>query len=136
MTTAPFLTSPQVSGAIYAAGSLICHQRPERSFHVNGAQLPVCARCMGLYVGGLLGVFVWAWIAGVGSTPALRVRAFTASTRFRTLLIVAAIPTVFSLATALAGLWDPGNARRAVLALPLGLVIGVVVTAVAARDLR
>ena len=36
---------------IYAAGSLICHQRPERSFHLLGAQLPVCARCMGIYAG-------------------------------------------------------------------------------------
>ncbi len=35
----------------YAIGSLICHQRPERSFHLAGVQLPVCARCLGVYAG-------------------------------------------------------------------------------------
>ena len=36
---------------VYAIGSLICHQLPERSFHLWGAQLPVCARCTGIYAG-------------------------------------------------------------------------------------
>src|SRR6266540_2695250 len=40
-----------VSAAIYGVGSLVCHQRPERSFHIWGAQLPVCARCAGIYAG-------------------------------------------------------------------------------------
>ncbi len=35
----------------------ICHQRPERSFFVNGSQLPICARCIGLYLGVLFGIF-------------------------------------------------------------------------------
>ena len=34
---------------VYQLGSLICHQRPERSFHLAGVQMPVCARCFGLY---------------------------------------------------------------------------------------
>jgi hypothetical protein len=36
---------------IYAAGSMICHQRPERSFHLFGVQMAVCARCVGAYAG-------------------------------------------------------------------------------------
>src|SRR5215510_4200237 len=39
------------SAAVYQVGSLVCHQLSERSFHVWGAQLPVCARCTGLYTG-------------------------------------------------------------------------------------
>lgn len=31
--------------------SKVCHQRPERSFHWLGQQLPVCHRCLGIYVG-------------------------------------------------------------------------------------
>ena len=49
----------QFAAAMYVAGSLICHQRPERSFHLDGAQLPVCARCSGLYAGVSLGVLGW-----------------------------------------------------------------------------
>jgi hypothetical protein len=30
-----------ISAAIYEIGSLVCHQRPERSFHLWGAQLAV-----------------------------------------------------------------------------------------------
>ncbi len=29
----------------------ICHRKPERSFHINSHQFPVCARCTGFYTG-------------------------------------------------------------------------------------
>ncbi len=32
-------------------GSAVCHQMAERSFILNGNQLPVCARCTGIYSG-------------------------------------------------------------------------------------
>lgn len=41
---------------VYAAAALLCHQKPERSFHWRGVQLPVCGRCVGLYVGGTVGL--------------------------------------------------------------------------------
>lgn len=31
-----------------------CHQKPERSFFVKGYQLPICARCLGVYIGYIL----------------------------------------------------------------------------------
>lgn len=37
----------------------ICHQIPERSFHVLGEPLAACARCTGLYLGFTLGVAAW-----------------------------------------------------------------------------
>jgi hypothetical protein len=45
-----------LSAAVYFSGSLLCHQRPERSFYLWGTQLPVCARCAGIYAGAALGV--------------------------------------------------------------------------------
>lgn len=36
-------------------GSLVCHQRSERTLWVGGQYLPVCARCTGGYIGFLLG---------------------------------------------------------------------------------
>jgi uncharacterized membrane protein len=33
-----------------------CHQRPDRSFFIQGYQLPVCARCTGVILGYLLSI--------------------------------------------------------------------------------
>src|SRR5262249_38310806 len=55
---------------IYAMGGLVCHQRPERSFWLWGAQMPVCARCSGIYAGAALAAALALIIPGSGSrTP-------------------------------------------------------------------
>jgi uncharacterized membrane protein len=115
-----------ITALVYLAGSFVCHQIPERSFHISGIQLPVCARCSGLYLGAAVGM-----AALLAASP----RSISFS-RARALLIITAIPTVVTLATAWLGFWDPTNAVRAILALPLGFAAGAIVTAVLARRLR
>ncbi|WP_423219805.1 DUF2085 domain-containing protein [Clostridium saccharoperbutylacetonicum] len=39
-------------------GAYSCHQIYERSFTFRGYQFPVCARCTGLFLGNILGVFL------------------------------------------------------------------------------
>ena len=97
-------------------------------------QLPVCARCLGLYGGGALGVLMWIAVAGLGRRASARSAAWHA--RVRTVLIAAAIPTLVTVVTAWLDVWDPGNVVRATLALPLGAAAGAVVAAVSARDLE
>src|SRR5258706_11332350 len=36
--------------------SRLCHQNPTRSFALAGTVLPVCARCLALYMGGFVGI--------------------------------------------------------------------------------
>ena len=36
---------------IYSVGSVVCHQLPARSFELWSTQMPVCARCTGIYLG-------------------------------------------------------------------------------------
>src|SRR5688572_18079800 len=36
--------------------SQICHQSPTRSFVLAGTTLPVCARCLAIYISGFLGI--------------------------------------------------------------------------------
>ena len=103
------------SAGAYLVGSLICHQRPERSFHVAGAQLPVCARCTGLYLGAALGLLTWAAVAPRRSWRWTRASAVTA-------LATSGAPTAVTVATAWIGVLDPPNAWRAALAIPLGAV--------------
>ena len=42
---------------LYVIFSPLCHQIPARSFFLAGLQLPVCARCTGIYLGGFIGSF-------------------------------------------------------------------------------
>lgn len=56
-----------VSNPLYAFFSYICHQIPERSFHVVGHQLAVCSRCFGVYFGLLAGFAVYPFWRPVDS---------------------------------------------------------------------
>lgn len=43
-------------GKADVVGYGICHRIPERSFFLNGRQLPLCARCTGTFLGALVGL--------------------------------------------------------------------------------
>jgi len=136
LAAAPIAASPRLSAVTYAAGSLICHQRPERSFQYEGAQYPVCARCFGLYAGAVGGVLLWAAVGGVGRTTSRRAARLTEPGVVRRLLIITALPTVVTVAASWLGWWDAGNIARAILAIPLGATMAGTIAAVAAGDLR
>lgn len=128
------VAGPTASALVYAAGSLVCHQRPERSFHRGAAQLPVCARCLGLYAGASIGVLGWALVSARRRRLSSRWPAPFKS--LRTGLVIAALPTIVTVAAAWLGLWDPANDVRFASAFPLGAVAGVLVAGVAAGDLE
>jgi uncharacterized membrane protein len=94
---------------VYEGAGLVCHQRPERSFHVAAVQLPVCGRCFGLYVSAAFGVVI-GWFASRRIS----------NRDIRLTLLVAAIPTALTLSLEFIGLIHPTNVVRAVSALPLG----------------
>jgi uncharacterized membrane protein len=130
-------SGPRVAAAlVYTAASLVCHQRSERSFHYAGAKVPVCARCLGAYIGSLLGACAWMLFSGAAARPNLRSRRIATRRTLTRALWMTAVPTLASVATGWLGLLDEGNALRAALALPLGGTIAAVVTAVAAGDLE
>lgn len=115
----------------YAAGSVVCHQLPERSFHWGQWQFPVCSRCTGLYLSAAVGLAAWAAVRkGRGRPIHIPPRLAVA------ILVAAALPTLVSVASAALGVWDATNAGRALLAIPLGATAGVLTAAVAAKDLR
>ena len=115
---------PGTLGAVvYGLGSFICHQIPERSFHLAGFQLPVCARCLGLYAGVAAGVVGRHWLVPARTT----LRALEVPRKARWLAGVAAVPTLLTLALETFGLWIPSNLVRAVAGVPFGAVVGLVV---------
>jgi uncharacterized membrane protein len=100
----------------YEIGSLVCHQRPERSFHLAGIQMPVCARCFGLYLAGAIGL-AGAWV----------VRSRVSGSAARVVLAVAALPMAVTVALELIGAITTSNMTRMSTGLPLGLAAGLVI---------
>jgi uncharacterized membrane protein len=97
---------------VYAVGSFVCHQLPQRSFNLWMVQMPVCARCTGIYV---------------GAAVAAMVRRDRATRRVRLLLALAAVPTLVSLVDEWTTGETPANWIRAVAALPLGAAVATLV---------
>jgi uncharacterized membrane protein len=50
------LPPSSILGKADVVGYGICHRIPERSFFLNGHQLPLCARCTGTFLGVLVGL--------------------------------------------------------------------------------
>jgi uncharacterized membrane protein len=117
--------APFLCALVYRAASGVCHQRPDRSFHLQGQQLPVCARCTGLYASGAIAAIA-AWL-GAATVPR----------RARLALIVAAIPTAVTLALEWTGSVNASNLLRAAAALPLGTAAGwIFVRMLRSEDMR
>ena len=89
-----------------------CHQISGRCLDLGFGPLAVCARCMGLYVGGSLGL-LWTTLRNRPSRPR------------PVWLAVVAAPTVLDFAAGQLGLPSLGNLARCAVALPLGLLAGL-----------
>lgn len=133
LATAPMLWT-SVAALLYAGGSIICHQLPERSFHIGGVQLPVCARCFGLYAGGALGSVAAAVAFRAGSVPArlqrdVQVLRRLLHTRSGVWIatVIAALPTAVTVVVEWVIGWPVSNVVRASAAVPLGATAAFVV---------
>ena len=124
LVAAPFLTTP-AAGVLYAAGALMCHQLPDRSFHLQGIQLPVCARCLGLYGGAAMGSLAGAW--SVSCRWLLRRPLLWTQATKCLFTGVAAAPTLVTFALEWGWGWPMSNAVRAAAAVPLGFAVALVV---------
>ena len=114
LLAAPWLPPP-LAASVYALGSFICHQRPDRSFAIAATQLPVCGRCLGIYAGAAVGAMVARWLGPV---------------RYPRRWIAGAVaPAVLSLFGEWSGVVHPTNAGRGVTGLIAGGVIAAVVLA-------
>jgi uncharacterized membrane protein len=71
ITGAPLLQASGHSAfalKIYTAFSFVCHQIPERSFHLYGSKFAVCSRCTGIYSGIALATLAYPLTRSLKST--------------------------------------------------------------------
>ena len=98
--------------------SFLCHQDPHRSLSLAGVFLPVCNRCLALYLGGFLGVLLAplgrgrsAWLLG------------------RPVLLLGPLAlTGLDAGLDLAGVWNSTLGSRAATGGPAGLGLGLYLT--------
>jgi uncharacterized membrane protein len=60
-------------GKADAIGCAICHRIDERSFHLASRQLPLCARCSGMYLGALTSLIYQLRLGKRGGMPPTKI---------------------------------------------------------------
>ena len=105
------------AAAIYKAFSFLCHQIPERCFHVAGHQFAVCSRCTGLYAG-----FAFATLA----LPLVRSLRKTDTPRVIWLLL-SAVPLAIDFGLTYFGVWENTHFTRVTTGALFGAVAAIYV---------
>ncbi|HZD58139.1 MAG TPA: DUF2085 domain-containing protein [Anaerolineales bacterium] len=115
-------TPPGLLGKADAIAYAVCHRIDLRSFHLGDRQLPLCARCTGMYLGAMLGlVYQWRLAPRRAGTPPKRVIAILA-------LLLAAfgvdgLNSYFHLFPIGPTLYEPSNLLRLLTGTGMGIVI-------------
>ena len=102
---APFAQAhghPDFASSIYKTFSYVCHQIPERSFHLAGHQFAVCSRCTGLYVGFAVAALVYPLARSLQRTD----------TPSRLWLMLATLPLLIDFALGYFSIWDNTHLSR------------------------
>ena len=117
-------TPPGIFGKADAIGYAVCHRIDLRSFHIGNMQLPLCARCSGMYLGAMLGL-VYQSIIGrrrVGVPPW---QIIVPVSVFVLLFAIDGLNSFFSLFSGGRGLYQPNNILRLLTGTGMGLAIAV-----------
>lgn len=103
-----------ISSPLYYFFSFLCHQFPERSFHIDGEPFAVCSRCFGVYAGLLAGFVsypLWRSVDNVEPLP-------------RVWLFLSIIPISVDWALTFFGIWENTHLSRFVTGGILGFACG------------
>jgi uncharacterized membrane protein len=102
----------QFASAIYWAFSFVCHQLPERSFHLDDHQFAVCSRCTGLYSGFALATLFYPLTRSLTRTD-------TPSRRW---LLLAVVPLAIDFSLGYFDIWANTQLTRVATGALLGSV--------------
>lgn len=104
-----------LSTDIYYGLSFICHQIPERSFHIHEDKLAVCARCAGVYAGVLLGFLFYPLFRSLNNIHPLP----------KVWLILATFPVAIDWGLTFFGIWENTHLTRFLTGALLGAACAV-----------
>ena len=98
--------------AIYRAFGAFCHQKPERSYFIDGHKFAVCARCTGIYFGFAFTLLLYPLVRSLRSTV----------TPPRSLLILSVLPLAIDFSLTFFGIWENTHTSRLLTGALLGSV--------------
>jgi uncharacterized membrane protein len=118
-----FGTPPGPMGKAVAVGYAICHRIAVRSFMIDDIQMPLCARCTGIYLGVIVGLLVAVTRERikVSRLPPLRVSLILGL--FVIAIGVDGLNSYIQLFPATTGIYTPQNWLRLVTGMGGGLVM-------------
>lgn len=102
-------------GAIFSFFGAICHQIPERSFHIGEHQFAVCSRCFGVYFGLVAGLLIyplWRRIDDIEPLP-------------RKWLLLSIVPMGIDWSLTIFDIWENNHASRFITGLILGAACSI-----------
>ena len=103
----------------YGFGDRLCHQRADRSFFINGNQMPFCARCTAIFIGLVIGLIVILFYR------------IELNERFIFFIFLSLVPIGIDGTGQLFGLWESSNLSRTltglILGIPFGIAIGIII---------
>src|ERR1041384_7119735 len=97
---------------IYRAFAVLCHQRPDRSYFIDGHKLAVCSRCTGIYAGFVFTLLLYPLIRSLRTTTAPPPR----------WLLLAAVPLGIDFSLTFFGIWENTHTSRLLTGVLLGSV--------------
>jgi uncharacterized membrane protein len=114
-------TPPGLDGKLAAVGYSVCHQNHGHSIQIGGRVLPVCARCLGMFTGSLLGVALLQFHRKPAANPGRKFWPVLGA-----FVVFFAIDGINSVLYSLLGgksLYVPSNELRLISGLCMGLTI-------------
>jgi len=99
--------------SIYSIGDRLCHQIAERSFFLNGNQMPFCARCTAIWLGLAMGLGLMIFYK------------IKLDEKLIYMIIIGIIPIAVDGLGQLFGLWESTNVIRFITGFIIGIICGV-----------
>ena len=100
---------------LYSIGDRLCHQKSERSFLINGNQMPFCSRCTAIWIGIAIGLGFMIFYK------------IPLNEKFLILIIIGIVPIGIDGGGQLLGFWESTNVMRVITGTLLGIVCGLAI---------
>ena len=108
-------TMPGPWNSVYSAGDRLCHEKAERSFFINGNQMPFCSRCTAIWLGLAIGLGFMVFYK------------IELDEKFLFVIIFGIVPIGVDGVGQLFGLWESTNIARVITGLAVGIICGIAI---------